>query len=297
MQIAVYPVDHIGLTTYFSSSHKAIDLGWRKNPSPPIYAAADGEVVGVGKGSDGGLYVFIRHEDLYGLENKTCYTRYYHLAAYNVKAGDKVKRYDKIGIMGTTGYSTGIHLHLDLSAYPKGHRSFPSDFRSYAVDPQKYLYRQSFQTVSEDSKNVMNIESVNIKEPEKEEPKPETAAKHYAGMPVMLSRAPLYASGDSKNAAGYVSGRYYCYDGKVFGGRVRITNSLKNLGLPNGVTGYVDLSLIAPEQNKKQYTVKKGDSLWAIAKANSAALADLIGANPQIKNPSLIYPGQVINLP
>lgn len=53
-----------------------------------------------------------------------------------------------------------------------------------------------------------------------------------------------------------------------------------------------------PQQNikAKAHTVKKGDTMWAIAKRNKMNLKDLIAKNPQIKNPNLIYPGQKINL-
>ncbi|MBN2362135.1 MAG: SafA/ExsA family spore coat assembly protein, partial [Deltaproteobacteria bacterium] len=45
------------------------------------------------------------------------------------------------------------------------------------------------------------------------------------------------------------------------------------------------------------YTVRRGDTLWKIAKAHDVSLKDLIKANPQIRNPDLIYPGQQINIP
>ena len=44
------------------------------------------------------------------------------------------------------------------------------------------------------------------------------------------------------------------------------------------------------------YTVKKGDTLWGIAKRCGVTLTALIEANPQIKNPNLIYPGDRVNL-
>ncbi len=47
---------------------------------------------------------------------------------------------------------------------------------------------------------------------------------------------------------------------------------------------------------KKTWTVKKGDTMWAIALENSMTLAQLVALNPQVKNPNLIYVGDVINL-
>lgn len=45
------------------------------------------------------------------------------------------------------------------------------------------------------------------------------------------------------------------------------------------------------------YTVRRGDTLGNIAKAYGVSLGSVIAANPQIWNPSLIYPGQVITIP
>lgn len=47
---------------------------------------------------------------------------------------------------------------------------------------------------------------------------------------------------------------------------------------------------------KKQYIVKKNDTLSLIAKRNNIKLKDLIKNNPHIKNPNLIYPGQKVKL-
>ncbi|MHC1694266.1 MAG: SafA/ExsA family spore coat assembly protein [Eubacteriales bacterium] len=45
------------------------------------------------------------------------------------------------------------------------------------------------------------------------------------------------------------------------------------------------------------YTVKSGDTMWKIAVKYQIGISELIQANPQLKNPSLIYVGQKINIP
>jgi LysM repeat protein len=46
--------------------------------------------------------------------------------------------------------------------------------------------------------------------------------------------------------------------------------------------------------SSRTYTVKKGDSLWRIAKMYNLTLNQIIKLNPQIKNPNLIYVGQTV---
>lgn len=48
---------------------------------------------------------------------------------------------------------------------------------------------------------------------------------------------------------------------------------------------------------QSSYTVKWGDTMWKIASRHQVGLSELISANPQIKNPALIYPGQRITIP
>ena len=52
-----------------------------------------------------------------------------------------------------------------------------------------------------------------------------------------------------------------------------------------------------PTSEPKTYKVKKGDTLTKIAKAHKVTLKKLINANPQIKNPDLIHPGDIITIP
>jgi uncharacterized YkwD family protein/spore coat assembly protein SafA len=50
-------------------------------------------------------------------------------------------------------------------------------------------------------------------------------------------------------------------------------------------------------QTATAYTVKPGDSMWRIAVRYQIGVSEIISANPQVKNPNLIYPGQKLNIP
>lgn len=45
------------------------------------------------------------------------------------------------------------------------------------------------------------------------------------------------------------------------------------------------------------YTVQSGDTMWKIASRNQVGISEIISANPQVKNPALIYPGQKLTIP
>ncbi|PTW52036.1 DUF5930 domain-containing protein [Rhodovulum kholense] len=73
----------------------------------PIYATADGVVVKAQWVSGYGRMVEIRHE--FGIV-----TRYGHMSKIRVEAGQRVSRGDRIGDMGSSGRSTGTHLHYEV---------------------------------------------------------------------------------------------------------------------------------------------------------------------------------------
>lgn len=92
---------------YASGKHNGIDLA--NKVGTPIYAAADGKVVGVG---NNGRYAYGRWIAIDHGNGLT--TLYGHLSSQSVSKGTKVKKGQKIGGMGNTGYSTGSHLHFTV---------------------------------------------------------------------------------------------------------------------------------------------------------------------------------------
>lgn len=87
--------------------HKGVD--WAAPVGTPVMAAFDGKVVFRGDGEGYGNVVRLSHAD--GSE-----TRYAHLSAFarGLEVGGAVKAGDVIGFVGTTGLSTGPHLHFEL---------------------------------------------------------------------------------------------------------------------------------------------------------------------------------------
>jgi murein DD-endopeptidase MepM/ murein hydrolase activator NlpD len=91
--------------TGYKRFHGGIDIA--NKTGTPIHATADGVVSFVGSFGDLGRLITINHG--YGYK-----TRYGHLSKVKVKKGQKIRRGDLIGLMGSTGYSTGPHLHYEV---------------------------------------------------------------------------------------------------------------------------------------------------------------------------------------
>lgn len=89
----------------WGSFHKGIDIAGVSDRT--IKTVDNGKVTAAGKRNGYGNQVTINH-------NNGMKTTYSHLSSISVSVGDTVQKGDKIGVMGTTGKSTGIHLHFEV---------------------------------------------------------------------------------------------------------------------------------------------------------------------------------------
>ncbi len=108
-----------GYRSFDGSFHKGYDFA-SHGKSMPTYAAADGTVVIAGWSGSAGNWIVINHGN--GLV-----TKYMHHSKLYVHAGQQVKKGQNIGMSGTTGYSTGVHLHFQV------------EVDGVAVNPGSYL--------------------------------------------------------------------------------------------------------------------------------------------------------------
>lgn len=96
--------------------HKGIDM---VSSNKNILAADNGKVSEAGYSDGYGNYIIINHGNGYK-------TLYGHLSKISVNKGDTVEKGDTIGVMGTTGHSTGVHLHFEI--HKNGKAQDPDDY-------------------------------------------------------------------------------------------------------------------------------------------------------------------------
>lgn len=109
------PVEHMRLTSGFgfrrnpftggNSFHAGVDLGAPRGT--PVYAAASGRVVEAGRSAIYGRYVLLEHSNGYE-------TLYGHLDSIEVQLNERISSGMMIGKVGSSGLSTGPHLHFEV---------------------------------------------------------------------------------------------------------------------------------------------------------------------------------------
>lgn len=100
-----WPTTGYRITQYFSWRHFAIDVA--DHVGTPIFAADSGVIQTAGWGNGYGNQILINHGG--GKQ-----TRYAHLSKFLVGVGDVVTKGQEIGLMGSTGWSTGPHVHFEV---------------------------------------------------------------------------------------------------------------------------------------------------------------------------------------
>ena len=200
--------------------HQGVDLPLKTGT--PVVAAFDGRVRVSTYNKGYGNLVVIRHEN--GLE-----TYYGHLSKREVEVGDWVHAGDQIGLGGSTGRSTGPHLH------------FETRYQGYAFDPEWIADYEK----GELRKNVFVLRRSYL-----------DAGSRY--VPESLDE-----------------------EDDVYGADEKIVEEEKRLAAERAAIRY--------------YTVKKGDSLGAIARKQGKSLNAIIKLNPGI-NPDKLSIGQKIRV-
>ncbi|MGW8950556.1 peptidoglycan DD-metalloendopeptidase family protein [Streptomyces sp. NPDC055709] len=127
----VTPVEHYSLSAGFDSAgqrwaHRHTGQDFAVGIGSAVRAIGAGRVVSVSCGGGFGMEVVVQHNDGW-------YTQYAHLAAVTVDQGDRVRTGEWVGQAGTTGNSTGPHLHFEVRLTPH--------FGS-AVDPVAWLRKR-----------------------------------------------------------------------------------------------------------------------------------------------------------
>ena len=216
------------------TTHKGMDFVNAAGGVCAVIAVADGVVDSCRNDIQGvdhttytaGNFVRIKHP------NGT-YTRYLHLAPESVcvKVGQTVKAGDKLGVMGNTGDSYGVHLHFDV--YVRGEY----------VDPLPYLTgEKGFGTPPADE--------------QEDEPVTPDLRK---GDEVTLSKAPLYVSSTAAKKSGTVSGTYYIHSDGIINSRIRITKPKGN----TDCTGWVYAADCKTTKPPEQPALKSIDEVAA----------------------------------
>lgn len=101
-----WPLNNYQISQYYRFYHPALDL--TASAEEPVLAIGDGVVESTVVSNWGyGKHVIIKHDNGY-------FSLYAHLSKILVKAGDKITQGQIIGTVGSSGWSTGTHLHLEI---------------------------------------------------------------------------------------------------------------------------------------------------------------------------------------
>lgn len=117
--------------------HRGLDIA--TSGSKPVYSMLKGHVLERGTDSSQGNYLVIV-DDTIGSYTYGYATRYMHLASFDVNQGDAVDVGQQVGMEGTTGQSTGIHLHVEMQDISRFYWSWHWSYvKSDYLDPTVFM--------------------------------------------------------------------------------------------------------------------------------------------------------------
>jgi murein DD-endopeptidase MepM/ murein hydrolase activator NlpD len=129
----------------YKTIQKHMGMDFTADEGSDVYATGDGVVEGIEQKKWGyGNSIIINHG--YGYK-----TRYAHLSSFKVKPGQKIKRGDLIGLVGSTGKSTGPHLHYEVEV--NGEKVNPIGYYHSDLTPEQF---EQLLQMSENSHQAMD---------------------------------------------------------------------------------------------------------------------------------------------
>ena len=254
--------DKYGQRTDPISGEQAFHAGldFAGNTNDPIYATMSGTVM-VAEFNNGGLgnVIWIKHD------NDNYFSAYAHLETFNVSAGDKVTKGQQIGGMGTTGYSTGVHLHFVIATVLWGNKA------DTTIDPEVYL--ATTQGGGGDTSTPSGNVSTNTNT---------TFDKYAKGYEAEM----IYTVKSGDTLSGIAS---------KYGSNINAIASLQDIQNKDRISVGQKLYVPVGKTSSGTYTVKSGDTLSGIANKFGTTTKALQTKNG-ISNPDKIYAGQVLKV-
>jgi LysM repeat protein len=259
----IWPTDGVISDTYGTrlGHHKGIDIAAGLNT--PIFTVDDGIVTKSYYSDTYGHVIFIKHSN--NLE-----TVYAHLNNREVDEGNHVKKGDIIGRMGSTGRSSGVHLHFEV------HQNEWTFEKENAVNPSFVLGNMEIgkivQAFTDDNAQfvVKNIEPLHTEHIDKEENHEQSNSTVHIVKPgeTLWSIAQVYST------------------------------TIENLKRDNSLTTeqiFEKQTIKVPLVEKNSYIVQNGDTLSAISLKTNLSVEELRRFNQLTTDE--IYPLQIINIP
>ncbi|WP_082892546.1 M23 family metallopeptidase [Rossellomorea aquimaris] len=258
-----FPVEGIITDAYGTraGTHKGVDIGGEIGT--PVYSVDKGRVIKSYYSPSYGNVVFVRHDNGYE-------TVYAHLEKRLVEVDQDIDQGEQIGLLGNTGRSTGAHLHFEV------HNGEWTIEKEHAFDPFLiYGYGEIGQLVFANTTDPYQTVVVSGDIHEHKKLSVDTLEIEQVEQIHTVSKAEtLWA----------ISENYH----------VAVEDLMKRNELNNTIV-IENQKLIIPKKSNSDYIVKKGDTLYSIAKAHSLEISTLLEWNGlELDKP--IFPQQVLKL-